>query len=174
MVSCISSASRISACKSSNVCIVEVICPFSFCNVSFFWANCNCWWVWQLENPQQRLESVNKGKHCFNCLGHHRASQCPSKLQCKLCRQKHHTSLYNAEFSKPSEPNMTPVTTQLSIYHNRERESISSAPDNSTTSASSSISDSRQWMQPLFHQNLPLHHVQILCAYWKLRLLKLE
>ena len=51
---------------------------------------------------------MKKGKLCFNCLGHHRVSQCPSKSRCKSCRQKHHTSLCGADFnSKP--PEVPPV-----------------------------------------------------------------
>ena len=61
-----------------------------FCNFS---ARCDV-----VRDAQQRLDIVKKGRHCFNCLGHHRVLQCPSKLCCKTCRQKHHTSLCGAEF----------------------------------------------------------------------------
>ena len=71
-----------------------------FCNFS---ACCDV-----VGDAQQRLDIVKKGKHCFNCLGHHIVSQCPSKLCCKICRQKHHTSLCGAEFSKPTEAATTP------------------------------------------------------------------
>ena len=30
---------------------------------------------------------------CFNCLNNHRVPQCKSKNRCRLCHQKHHTSL---------------------------------------------------------------------------------
>ena len=59
-----------------------------FCKGSHFSAHCDV-----VRDAQKRLDIVKKGKHCFNCLGHHRVSQCPSKLRCKTCRQKHHTSL---------------------------------------------------------------------------------
>jgi len=85
-----------------------------FCRGPHFSGRCDV-----VKDPQKRLELVKKGKHCFNCLGHHRVSQCPSKLRCKLCRQKHHTSLCGAAFSKPSEPNTIPVTTQASITTER-------------------------------------------------------
>ena len=87
---------------SKNTCI--------FCKGAHFCGRCDV-----VKDPQKCFELVKKGKHCFNCLGHHRASQCPSKLRCKLCRQKHHTSLCGAEFTKPSESNTAPVTTQASI-----------------------------------------------------------
>ena len=74
--------------------------------------------------PQKRLAIVKRGKHCFNCLGHHKASQCQSKFRCKKCKQKHHSSLCGAEFCKSSEatktdmkevPTQTPTTVTAAI-----------------------------------------------------------
>ena len=62
----------------------------------------------KVTEPQQCLEIVEKGKHCFNCLGHHRVSQCTLKFRCKSCKQKHHSSLYGAEFSKPQDVTTKP------------------------------------------------------------------
>ena len=74
-----------------------------FCKGLHFSAHCDV-----VRDAQQRLDIVKKGRYCFNCLGHQRVLQCPSKLRCKMCRQKHHTSLCGAEFSKPTEAAATP------------------------------------------------------------------
>ena len=42
---------------------------------------------------QQRTSIVKGAGLCFNCLAHHRVSQCTSRRRCKQCNQKHHTSL---------------------------------------------------------------------------------
>ena len=39
------------------------------------------------------MDIVKLEKLCFNCLGHHRVSQCQSKGHCKRCKERHHTSL---------------------------------------------------------------------------------
>ena len=41
-----------------------------FCKGPHFSARCDV-----VRDAQQRLDIVRKGKHCFNCLGHHRVSQ---------------------------------------------------------------------------------------------------
>ena len=46
-----------------------------------------------ITDTQKRITIVKKENLCFNCLGHHRISQCQSKYRCKLCKRKHHTSL---------------------------------------------------------------------------------
>ena len=40
-----------------------------FCRGSDFCGRCDV-----VKDPQKRFELAKKGKHCFNCLGHHRAS----------------------------------------------------------------------------------------------------
>ena len=47
----------------------------------------------KITNPQDRLAIVKKNNLCFNCLAHHKVSQCNSKYRCRHCKQKHHTSL---------------------------------------------------------------------------------
>ena len=44
-------------------------------------------------DTQRRIEVVRKETLCFNCLGHHKISQCQSKYRCKSCKRKHHTTL---------------------------------------------------------------------------------
>ena len=41
----------------------------------------------------KRMDIVKRDKLCFNCLGHHRISQCQLKGHCKCCKERHHTSL---------------------------------------------------------------------------------
>ena len=41
---------------------------------------------------QDCLAIVKKNNLCFNCLAHHKFSQCNSKYKCKVHKQKHHTS----------------------------------------------------------------------------------
>ena len=52
---------------------------------------------------QKRLDMVKKGNLCYNCLAHHKVSQCISRFHCKKCKRKHHTSLHSGEIPKPNE-----------------------------------------------------------------------
>ena len=46
-----------------------------------------------IKDHQQRAAIVKTAGLCYNCLAHHKASQCTSRRRCKHCNQKHHTSL---------------------------------------------------------------------------------
>jgi len=46
-----------------------------------------------VDDYQKCLAIVKKASLCFNCLGHHKVSQCGSKIHCKHCSRKHHSSL---------------------------------------------------------------------------------
>ena len=46
-----------------------------------------------IKDHQQRTSIVKTAGLCYNCLAHHKASQCTSRRRCKHCNQKHHTSL---------------------------------------------------------------------------------
>ena len=50
-----------------------------------------------------RIDIVKKENLCFNCLGHHKISQCTSRFRCKKCKKRHHTSLCSTEVPKPSD-----------------------------------------------------------------------
>ena len=54
---------------------------------------------------QRRLDIVKKGKLCYNCLAHHKVSQCTSKFRCR--KRKHHTSLCDGGALKSSETGET-------------------------------------------------------------------
>lgn len=42
----------------------------------------------------ERIQILATNKHCFNCAGpKHRAVECNSKVSCRHCSKKHHTSL---------------------------------------------------------------------------------
>ena len=47
-----------------------------------------------------RLEVIKQGWLCYNCLAHHRVSQCSSKYRCRKCSGKHHTSICCKEANK--------------------------------------------------------------------------
>ena len=47
----------------------------------------------KVKDCDKRWEIVKKERLCFNCLAHHRVSECDSKQSCKLCGHRHHTSL---------------------------------------------------------------------------------
>ena len=51
---------------------------------------------------QKGLEIVKDNSLCFNCLGRHKVTQCPSKFRCRRCKKKHHTSLCNNESTSTS------------------------------------------------------------------------
>jgi len=53
-------------------------------------------------DPKKHMEIVKQQQLCFNCLAHHRSSQCQSKNRCYNCRHKHHTSLCTSINSDPS------------------------------------------------------------------------
>jgi hypothetical protein len=57
----------------------------------------------KLRDPLTRMNIVKRDKLCFNCLGHHRVSECKSKHTCKTCNKKHHTSLCNGRQNVPKQ-----------------------------------------------------------------------
>jgi len=57
-----------------------------------------------VKGHQQRVSIVKTAGLCFNCLAHHRVSQCTSHRRCKRCNQKHHTSLCPSTDPKPPQP----------------------------------------------------------------------
>ena len=105
-----------------------------FCKGPHFSARCDV-----VRDAQQRLDIVRKGKHCFNCLGHHRVSQCPSKLRCKTCRQKHHTSVCGAEFSKPTEAAATPPVAVQTTTTQTNKTGTTEAPATNSTTVTAAI-----------------------------------
>ena len=71
------------------------------------------------EQPK-RMELVKQEKLCYNCLGHHKVSQCLSKGRCKHCKGRHHTTLCRGNSTHNPTPhshqensNQTTVNTTL-------------------------------------------------------------
>ena len=58
-----------------------------------------------IPEPSKRMDIVKREKLCFNCLGHHRVSQCQSRGRCKRCKERHHTSLCRG----PPNPQIPPI-----------------------------------------------------------------
>ena len=56
-----------------------------------------------ITSPKERLTIIKNAGLCFNCLAHHKVSQCASKFTCRECHKKHHTSLCHA-FTTTIEP----------------------------------------------------------------------
>lgn len=51
--------------------------------------------TFQQLSPTDRLEFINKNKHCINCLSNrHFSSQCKSKNTCQHCHKTHHSLLH--------------------------------------------------------------------------------
>ena len=67
-----------------------------------------------IPDVSKRVEVVKKENLCFNCLGHHKISQCQSKYRCKSCGRKHHTSLCDAKTTSQTLPTDTTSTTTTS------------------------------------------------------------
>ena len=64
----------------------EPVC--TYCKCSHIANQCTV-----VKDHQQRTSIVKTAGLCFNCLAHHKVSQCTSRRRCKRCNQKHHTSL---------------------------------------------------------------------------------
>ncbi len=46
-----------------------------------------------VKEHQTWLDIIKRDKLCYNCLGHHKVSECNSKYRCRKCARKHHTSI---------------------------------------------------------------------------------
>ena len=69
---------------------------------------------------QKWLDIVKRGKLCYNCLAHHKISQCTSRFRCRKCKKKHHTSLCSSEPPKPNErenSNQKGLDNSISVVH---------------------------------------------------------
>ncbi|XP_058798035.1 uncharacterized protein LOC131668142 [Phymastichus coffea] len=66
-----------------------------FCEGNHFTSKCSAFLA---KTPEERKKAVREAKLCFNCLGRHKRSACPSKYRCKDCttEERHHTLLHSA------------------------------------------------------------------------------
>ena len=63
-----------------------------FCKKNHSAHNCDV-----VTDYQKCINIVKEGYLCYNCLAHHRVSQCTSKFCCRKCKKKHHTSLCSSD-----------------------------------------------------------------------------
>ncbi|XP_058827183.1 uncharacterized protein LOC131687148 [Topomyia yanbarensis] len=69
----------------------------------------------------ERLNMVNQRRLCFNCLrGDHYVGSCPSKIGCRTCEKRHHTTLHPGYVECPSKSN----SAQTSIATGNRLQSI--------------------------------------------------
>ena len=83
-----------------------------YCKGSHVSIHCNV-----ITEASARADIVKKERLCFNCLGHHKVTNCNSKNRCKKCHRKHHTRLCTVVASNSSSQNSSPsqTTTQLTL-----------------------------------------------------------
>ena len=72
-------------------------CQMKECNGSYSISQCD---RYKQLGTRERKTVVRKLKLCMNCLGRHFVADCPSKLCCRTCNGRHHTSL---QFDRPVE-----------------------------------------------------------------------
>ena len=63
-----------------------------------------------IKDHQKRLDMIKQEKLCFNCLGHHKVSNCNSKYRCRKCGRKHHTSICGGASTDNATPPAQPPT----------------------------------------------------------------
>ena len=79
----------------------------------------------RIQDPRQRTNIVRQERLCFNCLGHHKISDCNSKHRCHHCRRKHHTSLCTHEQQTDSN---TPAHSGTVTNPTQQQHGINSQP----------------------------------------------
>jgi len=96
-------------------------------------------------DPSKCLETIKQQRLCFNCLAHHKVTQCTSKHCCQICRCKHHTSLCT---KKPSTVVLPPQNRQTTATTPQSNQVTSAAQGTSTqgtpTTSFATISRSTQ------------------------------
>ena len=83
-----------------------------YCKGSHHTSNCEVH-----KDLESWLAIIKQEKLCFNCLAHHRVSQCGSKNRCRKCNAKHHTSIYNKPASKGTTESEEEGTTKSQLYN---------------------------------------------------------
>ena len=71
--------------------------------------NCN-----DVTSPTERKKILMQKKLCFNCAaGQHSANACKSKMSCRLCHKRHHTSICQTS----EEPGLTTDVGKTTVVH---------------------------------------------------------
>ena len=92
------SASNSGDCPTKRMCL--------FCKGEHSPTDCNV-----VTDKERRHSIVRDTRACFNCLNRHSVSKCKSQNRCKVCHQKHHTSLCRNVELPPTTPSTEPATT---------------------------------------------------------------
>ncbi|KAL6418667.1 hypothetical protein ACFW04_011900 [Cataglyphis niger] len=56
--------------------------------------------AYKAKTALERRQHVERHQLCFNCLGKHKVSDCPSKKTCSFCDARHHSTLHDAYSSE--------------------------------------------------------------------------
>ncbi|KAL6419071.1 hypothetical protein ACFW04_011593 [Cataglyphis niger] len=56
--------------------------------------------AYKAKTASERRQHVERHQLCFNCLGRHKVSDCPSKRTCSFCDARHHSTLHDAYSSE--------------------------------------------------------------------------
>jgi hypothetical protein len=83
-----------------------------FCNENHSPVKCNL-------DHNKKLEKMKIDKLCFNCFGKQRVADCKSKISCKRCNRRHHTSI------------CTQQENTVKVPVNKEKISVSTSPSDS-------------------------------------------
>ena len=94
-----------------------------------------------ITDKKKRMEIIKRDMLCFNCLGHHKISQCKSKFHCRHCNKCHHTSICT-DSSPP--PATSETTTTITGATNNTTTNSTSDTTSLTTLTSDSLLSSRQ------------------------------
>ncbi|XP_065918800.1 uncharacterized protein [Dysidea avara] len=87
-----------------------------------------------VSSPTERLAIIKNAGLCFNCLAHHKVSQCASKFTCRECHKKHHTSLCHA-FTASVEPPPQTLPAHTTTVSNQTGPQTQTVPQNTATTA---------------------------------------
>ncbi|KAL6417921.1 hypothetical protein ACFW04_012451 [Cataglyphis niger] len=56
--------------------------------------------AYKAKTASERRQHVERHQLCFNCLGRHKISDCPSRRTCSFCDARHHSTLHDAYSSE--------------------------------------------------------------------------
>ncbi|XP_071650743.1 uncharacterized protein [Temnothorax longispinosus] len=87
------------------------------CQKSHYIASCA---EFQGKTPEERREVIKSNQLCYNCLGKHQVSTCPSKKSCTACGKRHHTTIHDSSTGVTDTAGATASATSLHVQHSRE------------------------------------------------------
>lgn len=80
--------------------------PCAFCGAEHSANSCN-----QVPSVEERRKIVLQKHLCYNCLSSkHQKKDCRSKVVCKTCQMKHHSSLHQFDATRSTSTNSVPTT----------------------------------------------------------------